>query len=129
MVNFALLFAVALSLFLSQNAMAADSIAAVANAPRDTQGQFSFAEWVDSIIANPETALKPTEAVQAFMNSMNVTQSADGSASNGVEKRWDSKSQCNQVLKAVGVYWDPAPVCRAPKTRLISKYLQVLPRC
>ena len=34
---------------------------------------FSFAEWVDSIIADPENALSPEEAVAAFTSSASRT--------------------------------------------------------
>lgn len=118
MVNFALFFAMVFSLLISQNVIAAPYTAgrtAVANAPRDTQGRFSFADWVDTIIADPETALKPKEAVQAFMNSMNATQSANSSSSsNGLEKRWDSKTSCNYTWDSV--VFEPAQVTSPPAT-------------
>ena len=51
--------------------------------------RFSFAEWVDSIIADPSTALSPEEAVQAFLDTANGTLPA------AVEKRaWDAQVDC-----------------------------------
>lgn len=35
--------------------------------------RFSFSEWVDSIIADPSTALSPEEAVQAYLDTANAT--------------------------------------------------------
>lgn len=95
MVNLALPFIILFSPLIYQ-IVAAPSTAAgtvVASPPKDTR--FSFADWVDTIIADPEAALKPTEAVQAFVDSMNATESAHSSSSNGfIEKRWDSKVGC-----------------------------------
>lgn len=80
MVNFALFLTVAFGLFISQGAIAAPTTAAEATG--DTR--FSFSAWVDSIIANPETALSPEEAVQAFLDSMD-----SGSAPATLDKRVD----------------------------------------
>ena len=37
---------------------------------------FSFKKWVDDLIANPETALGPEEAWQAYLHSVNSTSSS-----------------------------------------------------
>ena len=55
--------------------------------------RFSFAAWVDTIVADPETALKPQEAVQAFIASVNATEKSAGhgnGSSTGLGKRMDT---------------------------------------
>lgn len=51
--------------------------------------RFSFAKWVDDIIANPDTALTPEQAVQAFKDTFN------GTVSDDLQKRWDAAVVCN----------------------------------
>lgn len=51
---------------------------AVTAAPAPTsQTTFSFAQWVEDIIANPDTALSPEEAVAAA-NAADIVTSAGG---------------------------------------------------
>ena len=59
-----------------------------------TGERFSFAKWVDDIIANPETALTPDQAMQAFEESLNGTVVARDSI---VEKRWDALVKCSST--------------------------------
>ena len=93
MVNFSRLSTlplVALGVLTSQ-VLAAPVDATVASTEEVTT-RFSFAEWVDSIIANPDTALSPEEAVQAYMETANATLPAPAA---GVEKRgWDAAVVC-----------------------------------
>lgn len=54
--------------------------------------RFWFSEWVDSIIADPSTALSPQEAVQAYLDTANATLPA----TSGAEKRgWDAQVICD----------------------------------
>ncbi|KAJ4411008.1 hypothetical protein N0V85_003882 [Neurospora sp. IMI 360204] len=54
--------------------------------------RFSFSEWVDSIIADPSTALSPEEAVQAYLDTANATLPA----TDGAQKRgWDAQVICD----------------------------------
>lgn len=67
----------------------------LATGPDNTR--FSFAAWVDTIVANPETALKPREAVQAFIDSLNATAGSGGNgdhSSTGLDRRWDDVVIC-----------------------------------
>ncbi|KAJ4411010.1 hypothetical protein N0V85_003884 [Neurospora sp. IMI 360204] len=80
MVNIALSLTVAFVPFISQEAIAASTTAAEATG--DTR--FSFSDWTDSIITNPETTLSPEEAVQAFLDSM----SALATRSSGLENNY-----------------------------------------
>ncbi|WPJ65079.1 hypothetical protein SMAC4_13866 [Sordaria macrospora] len=67
------------------------SAAPVAGEAAEVTTTFSFAEWVDSIIADPSTALSPKEAVQAYLDTANATLPATA----GVEKRgWDAQVVC-----------------------------------
>lgn len=50
----------------------------------EEQPVFSFAKWVDDIIANPETALGPAEAWQAYLNSVNSTSTTSSSRSRSI---------------------------------------------
>ena len=80
MVHITLSLAVAFSLFLSQEAIAAPT----------ADNRFYFSDWTDSIIANPETALTSEQAVQAFLdtlNSANSSPAAKRSYLDGLEKR------------------------------------------
>jgi hypothetical protein len=90
MVNFALPF-VALAL--------AASVAA-APAPAETAGTsgttFSFASWVEDVIANPDHALSPDEAIEAAQAAEVV-----GSAG-GLQKR-TAKCDPDQVWKRASV--------------------------
>ncbi|KAK3949506.1 hypothetical protein QBC32DRAFT_35845 [Pseudoneurospora amorphoporcata] len=60
---------------------------------------FSFRRWVDDISGNPENALSPEEALQAYIDSAadmdDDALPATGSA--GPEKRWDSQVVCKKV--------------------------------
>ena len=94
------------------------SAAPVAGEAAEVTTTFSFAEWVDSIIADPSTALSPKEAVQAYLDTANATFPATA----GVEKRG----------------WDAQVVCRSGKSRApvslnhpfaTQAFLQVLTRC
>lgn len=53
------------------------ALAVIAAAAPTSQTTFSFAQWVEDIIANPETALSPEEAVAAA-NAADVVTSAGG---------------------------------------------------
>ncbi|KAK3396788.1 hypothetical protein B0T20DRAFT_414496 [Sordaria brevicollis] len=57
----------------------------------DTTQSFSFAAWVDTIIADPSTALKPEEAVQAFVNSRSESVRTSGSGGGSRDKRQEEK--------------------------------------
>lgn len=54
---------------------------------------FSFARWVDDISANPDTALSPEQAWQAYLDSAAGKDSGTSPAP-GPEKRWDSQVTC-----------------------------------
>ncbi|CCC09648.1 hypothetical protein SMACR_03680 [Sordaria macrospora] len=62
-----------------------------------TTERFSFAKWVDDIIANPETALTPEQALQAHRDSLNGTLVATTANHDnlGVDKRWDAAVVCS----------------------------------
>ncbi|KAF9881682.1 hypothetical protein CkaCkLH20_00828 [Colletotrichum karsti] len=65
--------------------------ASVAAAPAPTsQTTFSFAQWVEDIIANPDTALTPEEAVAAAQSAAVVT------SAGGLSKR----AWCQDALKS-----------------------------
>lgn len=59
-----------------------------------TEPVFSFAKWVDDVIANPETALGPEEAWQAYLDTANFT-SVPVAANGGAQKRWDPEVSCD----------------------------------
>ncbi|KAJ4419607.1 hypothetical protein N0V85_000934 [Neurospora sp. IMI 360204] len=77
-----------------------------------TEPVFSFAKWVDDVIANPETALGPEEAWQAYLDTVNST-SVPVAANGGAQKRWDPQVSCDNyapdpdasVLKAPDAVW------------------------
>ncbi|KAK1775309.1 hypothetical protein QBC45DRAFT_335616 [Copromyces sp. CBS 386.78] len=67
---------------------------------------FSFRRWVDDISANPETALSPEEALQAYLDSSAADTDDDAlpaTGSAGPEKRWDSQVTCNDRNRAKAV--------------------------
>ena len=66
--------------------------APMAQATTDSEPVFSFAKWVDDIIAHPDTALGPEEAWQAYIDTVNST-----STSSSLEKRWDAAVICNDL--------------------------------
>ncbi|KAK3948009.1 hypothetical protein QBC32DRAFT_382455 [Pseudoneurospora amorphoporcata] len=81
-------------------AMSLLTLAATAPTAVTTEPVFSFAKWVDDVIANPETALIPEEAWQAYLDTANST-SVPIAAPGGAEKRWDPEVSCNN--------YDPGP--------------------
>ncbi|KAK3949501.1 hypothetical protein QBC32DRAFT_364216 [Pseudoneurospora amorphoporcata] len=95
MVNFASLSLLALGLISSQalaapaTVTATESVAATKSKAAGHE-RFSFAKWVDTIIADPDTALSPQEALQAYLDTVNSTTSAPAH-----DKRWDSQYECN----------------------------------
>ncbi|CCC06082.1 hypothetical protein SMACR_00299 [Sordaria macrospora] len=69
--------------------------APTAKATTDSEPVFSFAKWVDDLTANPDTALGPEEAWQAYLNTVNSTSTF--SAVPVAEKRWDAAVICNDI--------------------------------
>ncbi len=61
---------------------------------------FSFAQWVEDIIANPDTALTPDEAIAA----------AEAADAVGFAGGLDKRAVCNQDQSG----WRLANVCRLP---------------
>lgn len=84
---------------------------------------FSFAKWVDDIVTNPETALSPEAAWQAYLDtSSNATSKVpvtarDSAATSvvGLEKRWDPDVSCNN--------YDPGPAWVSSSPSLRSVFL------
>ncbi|KAK1780662.1 hypothetical protein QBC45DRAFT_449916 [Copromyces sp. CBS 386.78] len=85
-------------------AMSLLTLAATAPTAATTEPVFSFAKWVDDVIANPETALIPEEAWQAYLDTANST-SVPIAAPDGAEKRWDPEVSCNNYDP--GPAWNP----------------------
>ncbi|CCC06083.1 hypothetical protein SMACR_00300 [Sordaria macrospora] len=86
---------------LSLAAMSLLTLAAATPTAATTEPVFSFAKWVDDVVTNPETALSPEEAWQAYLDTANSTTSVPVAARGGVEKRWDPEVSCNN--------YDPGP--------------------
>lgn len=72
MINFSRLSALPLMTLglLTSQVIAAPTVAEPAEV---STTRFSFAEWIDSIIANPDTALSPEEVVEAYLETANAT--------------------------------------------------------
>lgn len=99
MVNFAPLSFAAMSLF-----------TLVSTAPLTVTTEepvFSFAKWVDDIIANPETALGPEEAWQAYLNSVNSTSSSIGPLT-----ARDAAVTCQDLLPGPAYVSSSSPTCQ-----------------
>ncbi|KAF4777954.1 hypothetical protein HER10_EVM0010672 [Colletotrichum scovillei] len=75
---------------------AAPFIGAIPTATQsDAAEVFSFAKWVDGIIANPEgDNLTPSQAVEAWRESVNATESDGTTATNGLLQK---RVTCNTV--------------------------------
>lgn len=73
--------------FLTLAALALPFLAAAAPTVSETQLEirapaevFSFEKWVDSIVANPDTALSPEQAIEAWKVSTNGTAASEASS-------------------------------------------------
>ncbi|KAK3295363.1 uncharacterized protein B0H64DRAFT_417099 [Chaetomium fimeti] len=55
--------------------------------PAVVTSDFSFAKWVDELIANPDTAMTPDQAVEAFNAARNNTGSTEHSKRGDLTKR------------------------------------------
>ncbi|KAK3491208.1 uncharacterized protein B0T23DRAFT_421485 [Neurospora hispaniola] len=100
MVNFSHLSTlplVAMGVFTSQ-VTAAPAVAEAAEVTPSTTTRFSFAKWVDSITADPSTALSPEEAVQAYLDTSTVNATTLPGTTAGTEKR-------RRAAEAVCKYW------------------------
>ncbi|KAJ4411009.1 hypothetical protein N0V85_003883 [Neurospora sp. IMI 360204] len=96
MVNFASFSLLALGLVSSQALAAPATVTATRSKSADAE-RFSFAKWVDTIIANPDTALSPQEAWQAYLDSINSTTTnapSLGAVEPVHEKRRDPQVDC-----------------------------------
>lgn len=75
----------------------------------DTEPVFSFAKWVDDLIAHPDTALGPEQAWQVYLETVNSTSSSPVS---DVEKRWDAAVQCNDLSPGPAYVSSSQPISR-----------------
>lgn|SRR5690348_3352683 len=79
-------------------ALATAASAAAVPGPTTSGTTFSFSQWVEDIIANPDTALTPDEAIEA-------AQAADvvGSAGGLAKRAWCHDGQRANVCLAVSL--------------------------
>lgn len=76
--------------------------------------RFSFAKWVDSITADPSTALSPEDAVQAYLDTS--TSTVNATALPGTTTAGVTEKRRRAAAEAVCEYWtggrDRAKVCQ-----------------
>ncbi|KAM7213458.1 hypothetical protein V8F06_011133 [Rhypophila decipiens] len=68
-------------------ALMSHAVGAVPTVAERAPARFSFANWVEEIIANPDGALSPEEAVVAFYATANNTLSPEHERRDGLQKR------------------------------------------